>query len=155
GLAADVGDGDLHGSQRSSIRRRLVGQGPARSARRETGMSESSLTLRWQLLILVLAVGFVIWLLAPVLTPFAVGAAFAYLFDPLVDRLERLRLSRGLATSIVFVALLLLLILITLQVVPYLQRQVTTLVGKLPQLIEWLQNDAVAWLNAKFGLELE
>lgn len=117
-------------------------------------MSEAAM-LRWQLLALVLVVGFVIWLLAPVLTPFVVAAAFAYLFDPLVDRLERLRLSRGFATAIVFVALFVLIILVTLQVVPYLQRQVSTLVAKLPQWIEWLQNDAVVWLNAQFGLELE
>jgi predicted PurR-regulated permease PerM len=118
-------------------------------------MSESTLALRWQMLILALVVGFVIWLLAPVLTPFVVAAAFAYLFDPLVDRLERLRLGRSAATALVFVALLLLMILVTLQVVPYLQRQVTTLIGNLPQWLEWLQNDAVVWLNARFGLELE
>jgi len=118
-------------------------------------MSESTLALRWQLLILVLVVGFVLWLLAPVLTPFVIAAAFAYLFDPLVDRLERLKLGRGAATAIVSVALLLLIILVTLEVVPYLQRQVTTLVGKLPQWFDWLQNDAVAWLNEKFGLTLE
>jgi len=90
-----------------------------------------------------------------VLTPFVIAAAFAYLFDPLVDRLERLKLGRGAATAIVSVALLLLIIVVTLEVVPYLQRQVATLVAKLPQWFDWLQNDAVAWLNEKFGLTLE
>ena len=47
-----------------------------------------SATLRWQLLALTLLVGVVLWLLAPVLTPFAIAAMFAYLFDPLVGRLN-------------------------------------------------------------------
>lgn len=118
-------------------------------------MSQPSLSLRWQMLILVLVVGFVLWLLAPVLTPFVVAATFAYLFDPLVGRLQRLKLSRPFAVTIVFVALLLLMILFLLEVIPYLQRQVTTLIGKLPAWIEWLQNDAVGWLNARFDLGLE
>jgi len=111
--------------------------------------------LRWQLLALIALVGFVLWLLAPVLTPFAIAAMFAYLFDPLVLQLQRLRLSRGAAVGIVFVALLLLLILVLLWLIPYLDRQFKILLQRLPDWIAWLQNDAVGWINARFGLELE
>jgi predicted PurR-regulated permease PerM len=112
-------------------------------------------TLRWQLLALTALVGFVLWLLAPVLTPFAIAAMFAYLFDPLVQRLQRLRLSRGAAVGIVSVALLLLLILVLLWLIPYLERQFKILLLHLPDWIAWLQNDAVGWVNARFGLDLE
>jgi predicted PurR-regulated permease PerM len=118
-------------------------------------MIASKLPLRLQMLILILIVGFVIWLLAPALTPFVVAATFAYLFNPLVGQLQRLKLSRALATSIVFLLLTLLLGLVLLEVVPYLQRQVATLIRRLPDLFAWLQNDAIAWLNARFDLELE
>ena len=114
-------------------------------------MTASKLPLRLQMLILVLVVGFVIWLLAPALTPFVVAATFAYLFNPLVGKLQRLKLSRSLATTVVFLLIMLLLVLVLLEVVPYLQRQVTTLIRRLPDLFAWLQNDAVAWLNARFG----
>jgi len=112
-------------------------------------------TLRWQLLALTVLVGVVLWLLAPVLTPFAIAAMFAYLFDPLVGRLQRLRLSRNAAVCIVFFGLILLLILVLLWLIPYLERQTVTLIRRLPDWIAWLQNDAVGWLNARFGLELE
>jgi len=111
--------------------------------------------LRWQLLALIALVGFVLWLLAPVLTPFAIAAMFAYLFDPLVQRLQRLHLSRGAAVGVVSVALLLLLILVLLLLIPYLERQFKILLQQLPDWIAWLQNDAVGWINARFGLGLE
>jgi predicted PurR-regulated permease PerM len=114
-----------------------------------------SSALRWQLLALTALVGIVLWLLAPVLTPFAIAAMFAYLFDPLVQRLQRLRLSRGAAVGVVSVALLLLLILVLLWLIPYLERQFKILLQHLPDWFAWLQNDAVGWINARFGLGLE
>jgi predicted PurR-regulated permease PerM len=111
--------------------------------------------LRWQLIALALIVGALLWLLAPVLTPFAVAAMFAYLFDPLVARLQRWRLGRSAAATIVFLSLTLLLILVLLWLVPYLQHQVSTLIRRLPDWIAWLQTDAVPWLNAKFDLEID
>jgi predicted PurR-regulated permease PerM len=118
-------------------------------------VTATSSTRRWQLLVLVLIVGGVLYLLAPVLTPFAIAAMFAYLFDPLVGLLQRLRLRRDIAVGIVFLGLMLLLVLMLLALIPYLQRQVTMLIQALPAWIAWLQNDAIGWLNASFGLNLE
>lgn len=111
--------------------------------------------LRWQLLALTIVIGAVLYLLAPVLTPFVAAAMFAYLFDPLTDRLERLRLSRTLAVTIVFICLSLLLIVVLVLLIPYLQRQVSTLIRHLPDWFAWVQTDAVPWLNAKFDLSLD
>ena len=115
----------------------------------------AQISLRWQLLALAIVVGAVIYLLAPVLTPFVVAAMFAYLFDPLTDRLQRLRLSRAAAVTIVFICLTLLLILVLLLLIPYLQRQVAVLIHHLPDWFAWVQRDAVPWLNAKFDLSLD
>jgi predicted PurR-regulated permease PerM len=115
----------------------------------------ASLAQRWQMLALIVLIGAALWLLAPVLTPFVIAAMFAYLFDPLTTRLQRLRLSRAVAVTIVFLALCVLLILVLLWFIPYLQRQVATLIRHLPDWIAWLQTGAVPWLNAKFDLELE
>jgi predicted PurR-regulated permease PerM len=114
-----------------------------------------SIAQRWQLLVLIIIVGGVLYLLAPVLTPFVVAALFAYLFDPLVAMLQRLRLNRGAAVGIVFLGLTVLLVLLLLALIPYLQRQVATLIQALPAWIAWLQNDAIGWLNATFDLNLE
>ena len=43
-----------------------------------------------------------VWLLHSILTPFLVALLLAYLFDPLVDRLEKLGLSRTWGVIAVF-----------------------------------------------------
>ncbi len=113
------------------------------------------ISLRWQMLALVLVIAGVIWLLAPVLTPFAVAALFAYLFDPLTCWLQRRRIGRPLAVTIVFLGLILLLIVVLLLLLPYLQRQIAAFFAHLPQWINWFRDVAVPWLNRKFSLELE
>ncbi|MGH8123816.1 MAG: AI-2E family transporter [Rudaea sp.] len=111
--------------------------------------------LRWQMLALFVLLTAALYFLAPVLTPFAVAAMFAYLFDPLTGRLQRLKLSRAAAVSIVFLALALVLLLVLLLLVPYLSRQVAAFVNHLPQWIAWVQTVALPWLSARFDLNLE
>ena len=113
------------------------------------------IALRWQLIAIALLLCGAFYALAPVLTPFAIAAMFAYLFDPLADRLERLKLSRNAAVGIVFLGLTLLLVLVLLLLVPFLERQVANFVRHLPDWIAWFQNVAVPWLNQKFDTNLE
>jgi predicted PurR-regulated permease PerM len=110
---------------------------------------------RWQMMALIVLIGAVLYVLAPVLTPFAVAAMFAYLFDPVADRLERLRLSRSAAVSIVFLALTLLIVLVLVLLLPYLQRQIANFIRHLPDWFAWFQSKAVPWVNSQFNLELE
>ncbi len=112
-------------------------------------------TERWQWLVVALVSGALIYLLAPVLTPFAVAALFAYLGDPLVDRLERLRLSRTLAVSVVFAVWLLVLTLVLLLLVPYVERQIDSFIRQLPVWFAWFQQQAAPWLEARFGITLD
>ena len=53
-----------------------------------------------------------VWLLAPILTPFALAAMLGWLGDPLVDRLERAGRSRNVAVTLVFAAMALLVVLV-------------------------------------------
>ena len=57
---------------------------------------------QWYFLAIALLVGYLVYLLSPILTPFAVGALLAYLFDPLADKLESWKLSRSVAVTLVF-----------------------------------------------------
>jgi predicted PurR-regulated permease PerM len=73
-----------------------------------------------------------IHLLSSILLPFVVGAAIAFFLDPVVDRLERIRMSRVLATLVVLATFLLVIVLFLLLLAPLLQAQVTQLVSRFP-----------------------
>ena len=113
-----------------------------------------STTHRWQLLAIAILVAAAIYLLAPILTPFAVGALLAYLSDPLVDRIERLRVSRNVAVSIVFILLALGLLAILLLLLPLIERQISRFIERLPVYLEWGSSTLLPWIEAQTGLEL-
>ena len=81
----------------------------------KTGITGSDYRLNW-LIALALA-GWLLYLLAPVLTPFIAAALLAYIGDPLADRLQRLRMPRTLAVVSVFLLTLLFLGLLVLQAI--------------------------------------
>jgi predicted PurR-regulated permease PerM len=105
------------------------------------------------MLAITVVIGLLVWLLAPVLMPFAVAAMLAYLGDPLANRLERLGLGRTLAVSIVFVVLILAIAAALLLLVPLIVRQVDNLVDNFPRYVEWGRDRAVPWLQAKLHLD--
>jgi predicted PurR-regulated permease PerM len=74
-----------------------------------------------------------LWLLNDILLPFVVGAVVAYFFDPLVGRLEKAKLSRAWATTIVTAIAVLLAIGIVLAIVPPLLGQAEKLLARAPQ----------------------
>jgi predicted PurR-regulated permease PerM len=112
------------------------------------GMTESR---KWFMLAGVLAAGWLLYLLAPVLTPFLIGALLAYLGDPLVDRLESLRLSRTLAVLTVFVTMTFLGLMVLLILLPMLEQQIGALLAKTPMAIEWFQQQVLPRLSAVTG----
>lgn len=93
-----------------------------------------------------------LYLLAPVLTPFLIAAVLAYIGDPLVDRLEP-RLKRTGAVVTVFLILSLMALLVLLVLVPMLERQIALLIHNLPQYIDWLQQKVLPGLFGYFGVE--
>lgn len=111
-------------------------------------------THRWQLLAIAILLATCIYLLAPILTPFAVGGLLAYLADPLVDRIERLRVSRNLAVSIVFILLILGLLAVLLLLLPLIERQISRFIERLPAYLEWGSDTLLPWIKAQTGLDL-
>ncbi len=108
---------------------------------------------RWQLFAITAVIVYLIWLLAPVLMPFAIAAMLAYLGDPLADRLERLGLNRMWAATIVFVLILVLFCGVLLLLIPLIARQVENLVNNLPRYGDWAQNTVWPWLQARLHLD--
>jgi predicted PurR-regulated permease PerM len=88
-----------------------------------------------------------LYLLGPIMTPFVVGGALAYVGDPIVDRLQRWRLSRTAGVCVVFVVVTLAGLLIGVLIVPLLQRQAMELLGSFPDWLVWLQNSALPRLG--------
>jgi predicted PurR-regulated permease PerM len=123
-------------------------------ARTEADVSEHGLDIRWQWLILVAIVGFIVWLLAPVLMPFVIAALFAYLGDPLVDRLEK-RMTRTLAVSLVFLVMIVVIVAIMLVLVPFVERQIGNFLAQLPTWIDWFQTRAAPWLEEHLGISTD
>ena len=83
-------------------------------------MSDS---LRWLWLVGIFLTGWLVYLLTPILSPFLVAMLLAYLGDPLVDRLERLKLSRSLGVALVFLLFAVAVAVLLLIFLPLLGRQ--------------------------------
>jgi predicted PurR-regulated permease PerM len=93
-----------------------------------------------------------IYLLHPILTPFLVALLLAYLFDPVVDRLEKLGLSRTWGVVTVFALFTLIVVALLLVLIPMLAKQLLRLYELAPQMLDWLQHSAVPWVQSKLGL---
>lgn len=80
-----------------------------------------------------------LWVLSDVILPFLVGSAIAYFLDPVADRLERVGASRAVATTIIFVFLILVFVVAVLAVVPLLIEQTSGLIEAAPGIFENLR----------------
>lgn len=90
---------------------------------------------RFNWLIAITLFGWLLYLLAPVLTPFVAAGLLAYIGDPLADRLQKLRLPRTIAVVSVFLLTFLFIGLLLLLVLPLIRTQVTALLDALPGII--------------------
>ena len=87
-----------------------------------------------------------LWLLADAVLPFILGAALAYLTDPLADRLERMGLSRLLATVVITIAWLALGFVLIILLVPPLLQQIANALAAAPSYFESVR----AFLQTQF-----
>ncbi|MDM4771199.1 AI-2E family transporter [Solimonas sp. SE-A11] len=96
-------------------------------------------------------------MLSPILMPFVVGAGLAYIGDPIVDRLQRLRLSRTAAVCVVFTVLTLIGLLALLLLAPMIYHQFLALLRNIPDWLVWLQNQALPRLGVALpaGVQLD
>jgi predicted PurR-regulated permease PerM len=111
----------------------------------------------WFILALVIIFSWLIYRLAPVITPFAISAGLAYLGDPLVDRLEKLKFfkwhfSRTVSVVIVFLVMTAGIALLLLLAIPLLSEQIRQLAERAPAIVEWLAGTALPWVQARMGI---
>lgn len=112
--------------------------------------------IRFWLVSAVLFVGF-LYLFSNILLPFVAGMALAYFLDPVADRLQRLGLSRLMATVVILVCFLVFLVLALVIIVPVLASQMADFAAKVPGYVEKLQqlvtNFNPEWLEQRFGVD--
>jgi predicted PurR-regulated permease PerM len=108
---------------------------------------------KWLMLTCLFLSAWLLYLLAPVLTPFLLGALLAYLGDPIADRLEQKKLSRTFSVVVVFAVMCVAGLLLLLILIPLLQEQLTSLLSRLPLIVPWLQDTALPWLSSTLNIE--
>jgi len=101
-----------------------------------------------------LGVLWVVWLLAPILSPFVFAALLGWLGDPMVDRLEARGLKRNTAVLLVFSVMTLLLAVAAILLVPVLEQQIITLVESLPGYRDWFVQVVLPWIERHTGLQI-
>ncbi|PZX16279.1 putative PurR-regulated permease PerM [Palleronia aestuarii] len=77
-----------------------------------------------------------LWWLGNVIMPFLLGAALAYLLDPIADRFERLGLSRVLSVALMTVIGIVLFAAMIILVIPTVFTQTASLVDRIATIIE-------------------
>lgn len=107
---------------------------------------------RWVWLGVALLIAVLLYSLHNILSPFLVGILLAYLADPLVDRLERLGLSRTWGVVVVFSLFTLIFMAMLLVLIPMLAKQLVRLYELTPQMLDWLQHVALPWVQSRLGL---
>ena len=95
----------------------------------------------------------IVWLLAPVLTPFIIAAVLAYVLHPLVERLARRRVPRLVAVTLVEVAAIVIALAVVLLIVPILSKQLPLLREQIPLFADRL-NTTLTPILSRFGFDV-
>ena len=115
--------------------------------------------LQW--LLITAGLVWLIYLLAPILTPFVAAAILAYICDPWVDKLCAWKLFRNktmprtLATLLVMTALFGMLVLLILIMIPLLQKEFRHFMESLPALLEVAKLKLLPYFKEHFNINLQ
>jgi predicted PurR-regulated permease PerM len=96
-----------------------------------------------------------LWLLSPILLPFVLGMALAYVLDPLARRLAKRGIGRLAAASIILGGAVLTFIILALLIAPVLAAQLSGLIDHLPvyalRLQALVSDPSHPWLKSLVG----
>jgi len=82
-----------------------------------------------------------------IITPFMIGIIIAYLLNPLIIRLEKRKVSRGLAISLIGLLFVIIIVIFLNLIIPILYSNITDLISNIPNyathynnLVNWIQS---------------
>ena len=107
----------------------------------------------WTWLAIALIAAWLVWLLSPILAPFLAGAIFAYMLNPLVNRLTPYT-GRVIAVLLVLTLAIIVVIGILLVVLPLFYKEARMMSERLPDFLAWLNNNVAPWVLTQFGVEI-
>ncbi len=84
--------------------------------------------------------------LLSIITPLFIGLIIAWLFDPIVTKLQKKGLRRGLGTTVVYVIFIGIIILILYSIIPLLSDQLTDFVKMIPNIMSSVEG----WIDSVF-----
>ncbi|MEP9371162.1 AI-2E family transporter [Mesorhizobium sp. KR1-2] len=126
----------------------------------ETTQEEVAAAFRRQIRFWIIAafvLALFIYLFSGILLPFVAGMVLAYFLDPVADRLQRLGLSRIMATTLILIAFVIVLVLALVILIPVLASQLTDFIAKLPEYLTQLQGLITSydpqWIEQRFGVD--
>jgi predicted PurR-regulated permease PerM len=100
------------------------------------------------------AFGFLLQAIAPVLTPFMFGAILSYVATPVVTWLAARRVPRAVGAVLVILAIGATLAGFVLVVAPLVSAEISQIAAKLPELLTRVQNEWLPQLNRTLGTSL-
>jgi predicted PurR-regulated permease PerM len=96
-----------------------------------------------------------LWLLSPILLPFVLGMAIAYVLDPLAERLTRRGMSRLIAALVILLCFVVIFATLLVLIVPILAHQLSALIEDAPNYARRLQglvsDPKYPWLKHVIG----
>jgi len=97
-----------------------------------------------------------LWLLyrlSPILAPFMFGIVLAYIFNPVVDWLEKKRTPRSLGAVVALLLLISAFAGMVLIIAPLVRNETQQFIAHLPGYLDWLKLNAAPWLQKHFGID--
>jgi predicted PurR-regulated permease PerM len=92
--------------------------------------------------------------LSPILTPFLLAGIFAYICNPVTDRITRMGSPRMLAVILVMLTLAALAAGLVLIILPLLYEEAGVLAARTPEALTLANTKLAPWLREHFGLRL-
>ncbi|MFI3241272.1 MAG: AI-2E family transporter [Alphaproteobacteria bacterium] len=87
--------------------------------------------LFWGIILVVFS--FLLYTLRPVLMPFVAGIILAYLLDPVADKLERLKINRGIASILTLIFAVLIFVPIVITICTIINSQLSSFAPLIPE----------------------
>ena len=100
---------------------------------------------------MLIALGYLVGALAPVLTPFMAGAILSYIAAPVVAWLAARRVPRALGAVLIVLTMGALIVGLVLVVLPLVSHEISQIATKMPELIARAQTEWLPWVNIRLG----
>lgn len=100
-------------------------------------------------------IGWIFYLLMPVISPFIGAFLLAYLMNPLVSRMARYNMPRWLTISVVFLGIMAGVVVAAWYLIPMLWEQIQYAINSVPNAISWINKHVLPWVEQTFNVTLD